>query len=343
MLLLSHNFDPFIGGIEVTSEVLAKAFVKAGYEVRLMTWTPEPSSESYNFEIIRNPSLWQVIKEHKWADLVFENNPCIRLAWPGIFIKRPSVVVLHTWISRSNGKIGIRDRIKGKWWLDRAQKVIAVSSALKEKSYKDALMLGNFYRENQFKIIEGIPRDKSYVFLGRLVRDKGAELAIRAIYELKKKHSKTLLAEPNLTLIGDGPERENLEALIQELDLQEQVTFLGKLSGQKLVECLNRFRFILVPSIWEEPFGLVALEGMACGCIPIVSEGGGLPEAIGNAGVTFKKGKLQSLVTSMRQLADDPKKESMMRIRATEHLKNFKSDQITQRYLKEVESALTHS
>ncbi len=342
VLLLSHNFDPFIGGIEVTSEVLAKAFVNAGYEVRLMTWTREPSTEIYSFKIIRNPSLWRIIKEHKWADLVFENNPCVRLAWPGIFIKRPSVVVLHTWISRSDGTFGLKEKIKKKWWLERAQKVIAVSSALKEKSYNDALMLGNFYRENQFRIIEGIQRDKSYVFLGRLVKDKGAELAIRAINELKKQYADTLQLDPNLTLIGDGPERPRLEALVQELGLQEQITFLGKLQGEELVTCLNRFRFILVPSIWEEPFGLVALEGMACGCIPIVSEGGGLPEAIGPAGITFKKGKLQSLVASMMLLAEDPQKESAMRTLAGEHLKSFRSEQITKRYLKEVESVLTH-
>lgn len=342
VLILSHNFDPFIGGIEVTIKVLANAFVQAGYDVRLMTWTKEPSTEVLQFKIIRNPSIWRLISEHSWADFVFENNPCLRLAWPGIFIKRPSFVVIHTWITRPDGRIGLKDRIKIKWWLDRAEKVIAVSKALRDNSYKDAVILGNFYREKEFRIIEGLPRDKTYVFLGRLVTDKGVELAIRAIHELRKDISNNSSSrEPSLTVIGDGPDRRKLVALVEKLDLEQRVIFLGALKGEELVRCLNRHRFILIPSIWEEPFGLVALEGMACGCIPIVSEGGGLPEAIGDAGYIFKKGSLQSLVACLKEVAKHPEDEPVFRAVAQMHLKNYRSSFITRRYLDEIELTLS--
>lgn len=343
VLILSHNFDPFIGGIEVTSKVFANAFVKAGYEVRLMTWTNELSTEALKFRIIRNPSIWRIFSEHFWADIIFENNPCLRLAWPGIFIPRPSFVVLHTWITRPNGQVGLKDRIKTKWWLNRADKVIAVSKALRDNSYKGAVNLGNFYREKQFRLIEGIPRDKTYVFLGRLVTDKGVALAIRAVHELWCQTARNSSdKELSFTIIGDGPDRNKLEVLVEDLGLEQHVFFLGALKGEELVACLNRHRFILVPSIWDEPFGLVALEGMACGCIPIVSEAGGLPEAIGEVGYTFEKGSLPSLVTCLRWVAKHPEQEAVIRALAQVHLKKYRSAFITRRYLDEIELTLSN-
>src|SRR5690606_40338743 len=92
-----------------------------------------------------------------------------------------------------------------------------------------------------------------------------------------------------LTIIGDGPEAPVLKALAVKYGLEHKVDFKGSLQGKELVDCLNQHKLILVPSRWEEPFGNVALEGMACGCIPVVSDGGGLAEAVGHAGLTFQR------------------------------------------------------
>ena len=91
----------------------------------------------------------------------------------------------------------------------------------------------------------------------------------------------------SLTVIGAGPELSALKERVTALNLTGRVKFTGGLTGNALVDELRQHKFILIPSKWREPFGVVALEGMAAGCIPIVADGGGLPDAVGNAGVIF--------------------------------------------------------
>ncbi|KAA8486788.1 glycosyltransferase involved in cell wall biosynthesis [Arcticibacter tournemirensis] len=338
ILFLSHNFYPFIGGIEIISEILASTFANAGHEVHVITWTKDSPGEAFPFKVSRNPGILKIFKAHAWADLVFENNPCLRLAWPGIFFSRPSVIALHTWISRSNGKLGVQDRIKFRW-LKRAHKVIAVSNALRKSCWPNATVLGNPYRAKEFRILSNISRTKDFVFLGRLVSDKGVDLAIKAIYEFKMGLNNSA-ASPSLTIVGDGPERTNLKRLVADLNMEDSVIFTGPLSGSELVKCLNQHRYLLVPSIWEEPFGVVVLEGIACGCIPIVSDGGGLPDAVGKAGITFRRGDVDDLIACIRNIYNNTKLEKELLDFAASHLGVFHPDTIGRQYLDEIEGTL---
>jgi len=341
ILFLSHNFHPFIGGIEVISELLADAFAAAGHEVHLLTWTTDTEEKPFKYKVSRNPDFLKLIRAHAWADLVFENNPCLRLSWPGIFFGRKSVVALHTWIARITGERGIQDRLK-LLWLKRAAKVIAVSNALRDKSWLSAVVVGNPYRAADFRIMPDVDRNKSFVFLGRLVSDKGIDLALIALYELKKRAQAEDMqtADLTLTIIGDGPELENLRTLVADLDLETEVQFRGSMSGEALVRELNEYRFLLVPSKWEEPFGVVVLEGMACGCTPIVSDGGGLPDAVGKAGLMFRKGDVDDLADKMSLIRENPVLRNQLREHAADHLKKFHPDKISGQYLSEITGTL---
>ena len=73
------------------------------------------------------------------------------------------------------------------------------------------------------------------------------------------------------------------------LSLAENVSFVGPKSGDGLAEILNQHQILVVPSRWAEPFGIVAVEGIACGCVVVGSVAGGLPEAIGGCGVNFSQ------------------------------------------------------
>ncbi|WP_018614262.1 glycosyltransferase family 4 protein [Segetibacter koreensis] len=334
ILFLTHKFYPDIGGIETISSLLACSFAKKGYDVHLLTWSADPTGKKFPFTVIRKPALQKLFQEHAWADMVFENNLCIRLSWPGLFYKRPTIIGLHTWISQVDGKVGWQDLFKYKW-LKRATGVIACSDAVRRRCWPKALVIGNPYQEEIFRVLTDIPRTLDFVFLGRLVSDKGGALAIEAFHRLvcqedgQKKESNRRI----LTIIGDGPERGNLQGLVAKLGIKDNVVFTGALGGEELVNCLNQHKFLLVPSIWEEPFGIVALEGMACGCVPIVSNGGGLPDAVGNAGLVFKRGDVDSLVAAIQKINNEPNLEQQLRNAAPAHLKKHKQSIVFEQYL----------
>lgn len=332
ILLLSHRFYPDIGGIESNSEVLANAFHRAGSLVHVLTWTSEIGEKTFPYAIIRNPNRRTVIGEHKWADVVFENNPCLRLSWAGIFVRRPLVVAINTWISRTSGKKALPDLLK-MIWLKKAKSVIAVSHAVKNHTWPSAVVIQNPYNSKLFRRIPTVPKTINFVFLGRLVSDKGADQAILAVARLLEEGIIDD-SEIQLTIIGNGPEEENLKKQVLHLNLSKLVMFMGNLAGEELVRCLNQHRYMLVPSVWKEPFGIVALEGMACGCVPIVSDGGGLPEAVGDGGLVFKRNNTNSLVQTIKNIISNPQLEAHLREAASPHLAAHSLDFIAGKYLK---------
>jgi len=342
ILLLSNNFYPDIGGIEINSEILATEFVKAGHQVRIITWTADGQENRFPFRVVRKPGKMDLIREHSWADVVFENNPCLRLTWPNVFLGKPSVIALNTWVSRVDGRTGWQDVLKTLWFR-RAKDIIAVSDALRRKNWEKAIVISNPYRADLFKENKQIKRDIDLVFLGRLVSDKGADLAIEALHQLAQEGAQS--GEPEvgyrLTIIGDGPEAPALRALAAKYGLEGKINFQGALRGKELVDCLNQHKLILVPSRWEEPFGNVALEGMACGCIPVVSDGGGLPDAIGRAGMIFKRGDAEDLVRCIREIFQSSELEGRLRKEAREHLLEHHPKKVASRYLKVIRGAVS--
>ncbi|WP_405410826.1 glycosyltransferase family 4 protein [Maribacter sp. Asnod1-A12] len=328
IVILSHGFSPDVGGLEIMSEFLANQFSKYGYEIRVLTWSTTKGIDSnHQYSIVRKPKLSLIIKNLKWADVIFENNPCLRLSWAALFFRKPHLIALHTWIARTDGKLAWQDYLK-RFWLKKADAVIAVSNAMRKNCWQDAIVIPNPYRTELFKKLSANNRSRDFVFLGRLVSDKGVHLAVQAIHNLIKSGIET-----NLTIIGSGPENDNLQALVNKLNITPNVTFKGTLLGNDLVETLNKHKYIIIPSIWEEPFGLVAIEAMACGCIPIVSSGGGLPEAVGNAGIVFESGSLERLTNAITKLYTTPALERKLLNAMPIHLNRHHSDVITNEYI----------
>lgn len=340
ILLLSNNFYPDIGGIEINSEILANEFTKAGHRVRLVTWTADERENRFPFTVVRRPGKLDLFREHKWADVVFENNPCLRLTWPGLLLGKPNVIALNTWVARVDGSIGWQDRLKTLWFR-KSKNVIAVSDALRRKSWEKAIVITNPYRAELFRINAQTDRHIDLVFLGRLVSDKGADMAIEALHALESEEGGEAGVRSGfrLTIIGDGPEAPVLKALAVRYRLEHKVDFKGSLQGKELVDCLNQHKLILVPSRWEEPFGNVALEGMACGCIPVVSDGGGLPDAVGHAGLTFKRGDTADMVRCIRQILESKDLQEKLKSEARHHLKDHQPKKVADRYLKVIRAA----
>jgi glycosyltransferase involved in cell wall biosynthesis len=139
-------------------------------------------------------------------------------------------------------------------------------------------------------------------FLGRLVEEKGVPTLINAMHLLRAEKDRV-----SLTIIGDGPQRPQLEAMAREQnDFQRNISFTGSLQGETLSAALANIDVLVMPSVNEEPAGLVVMEQMIRGCPVIVSDHGGGPELAGDAGLKFPPGNAAALAACLRQLADDP-------------------------------------
>lgn len=323
ILFTSHRFNPDIGGIEVNSEILARFFCSRGHHVKLVTQSIGKSTSRFPCSVIRRPSACQLIRLYLWADIVYQNNVELGTLWPGLFIPRPIVISVRTWIRGHKGRVRWIDKIK-KLALRRADAVIAISNAIRKDSFLASVVIGNPYRSTLFRIIPEISRQNSVVFLGRLVSDKGAELLVKAY---------SLLAFPamELTIVGAGPEESSLRKLA--LTLGVKARFAGELVGDDLVRELNRHTIMVVPSLWEEPFGNVALEGMACGCVVLASNGGGLPDAVGSAGLLFERGNYHDLADKLERLMNDKKIITNLTNKSSIHLSRHHQDVVAQKYL----------
>ena len=102
---------------------------------------------------------------------------------------------------------------------------------------------------------------------GRLVEDKNHKLAINAVYQLKKITSQPL----KLIIAGDGPYKNELKELVNNLNLQEDVVFLGLLNVNEMSNFYNSMNVIVLPS-FHEAFGLVFIEAIALGTPVLVSK-----------------------------------------------------------------------
>ncbi|MEX2409329.1 MAG: glycosyltransferase, partial [Rhodovibrionaceae bacterium] len=147
----------------------------------------------------------------------------------------------------------------------------------------------------------------------------------------------TRLAEaglrPSLLLVGDGPERPALERQMAEAGLDGQARFAGKLAAPALAEALNDSRILVVPSRYREPFGIIALEGAACGCFVVGADGGGLEEAIGPCGTTFARGSAAALAETLGRLLCEglPARDAAA---CAAHLARHQETAVVERYLK---------
>ena len=277
------------------------------------------------FAIVRRPGLRSLYHLLHSADVVFQNNISLGVLLPALVARKPVLLVHQTWIRGVNGQIHWNDRLKLLALQGAAN--TAISAAVARALPVACKIIPNPYRDNLFRWINRGPRAQELIFVGRLVSDKGVDILLRALALLRQKNF-----FPSLTIVGDGPEREQLQAMAADLNLPH-VTFAGAKQGVELVNLLNAHRLMVVPSRWPEPFGIVALEGIACGCVVIGSTEGGLAEAIGPCGVTFSNGDAEALAGAVQNLLENPELEESFRDQAAAHLAHFEAKVIANRYL----------
>ncbi|MDR3725923.1 MAG: glycosyltransferase family 4 protein [Terracidiphilus sp.] len=261
----------------------------------------------------------------KQADIVFQNNISLHTLIPLLMVRKPIVITHHTWLTRVDGRRG---------WQDHAKRLVlglcrnvAISRAILDALPVKAQVISNPFDNLEFESDGVSEKKKDIIFMGRLVSDKGCDLLLRAAAILK-----TDGLTPSITIVGDGPESPVLKALAITIGVSDQVTFLGALREGRGKE-VAQHKILAIPSKWAEPFGLVALEGIAARCAIVASSQGGLAEAVGPCGLLCPNGDINALASALRDLLIDPTLRERLVACGPEHLKRFMPNVIAQEYL----------
>lgn len=320
----SSVFAPSVGGIETLVETLCKNFSVLGHEVILATETK--GFADMPFSIVRRPRFRQTCDLLSWCDIHVQANVSLKAAWVWLHSPKKIIYQHNNVYQRDDGTKHPVDQIKT--LLAHATPGIANSTYTAQRTGSRHIIL-NAYDDSTF----GPPpawasKDRDLVFLGRLVSQKGCSTLVDALARIASRDFR-----PSVTVIGDGPDREKLERHVQDAGLGDRVRFLGGMKGSALAAELARHRVIVVPSSYEEPFGIVALEGLACGCIPVVSERGGLVDAISGHGFMFPNGDAEALAERLEEVLGDIEDARGCLTGVEEHLDRCRARAVAERYI----------
>lgn len=195
-------------------------------------------------------------------------------------------------------------------WYDLPDIYITPSNFMRQKMIQGGLPsnklvhIPNFVDTNKLKFSSKF--EQYFVYLGRLHEIKGVKTLLNAFKKINPKSIKLLL-------IGDGPQRAELEQLTHNLGLQN-VVFCGHQNFEALLNLLSNAMFNVLPSEVYENNPMSILECMALGKPTIGARIGGIPELIedGKDGLLFQSGNADDLAEKLEELLSDTKRTQAM-------------------------------
>jgi glycosyltransferase involved in cell wall biosynthesis len=165
--------------------------------------------------------------------------------------------------------------------------------------------------------------------VGRLVPARGIDTLLEALAEIRG-------ANWRLTVVGDGPDRERLEALASRLRLAARVRWSGALPPDHLTRLWPELDVLAVPSRRGEgtdPHGHVLVEAMAHEVVVVGSTAGLIPEVVGEAGVTVAPEDASSLAEALRRLGPAAARLPLAQAGRARAMKLFSDDAVAERTL----------
>lgn len=318
--LLSWEFPPrIVGGIARHVFGLAKALTAEGHDVGVVT-LDFPGAPDYEevegFKVYRSKTevghpnflTWAFLFNHFLEkqlaaankdfgfDLIHIHDWLVAPSGIGFkhFCGKPLVCTMH---STEHGRSSLHDpdsfMIDGmEWWACfEAARIVVTSNSMKGEvcghfnvSGEKVAVIPNAIDVEKYDV--GVDRwsvrrrfgvgdhEKLVLYVGRLVPQKGIEYLIRAVPRISRR-----FPEAKFVIVGEGWMRGHLEWLADQSGQRWRINFTGFISDEDLIALTKSADAMVVPSIYE-PFGIVALEGMAAGVPVVASQVGGLAEVV---------------------------------------------------------------
>ncbi len=351
LVLYSTVFAPSVGGVETLVASLARGLAvqrEFAVEVTVITTTPAGAMDdaALPFRVIRKPGLRQLVGLFRAADVIHLAGPSLlpmALAW---LLRKPVALAHHGFQAVCpNGQLYFEPQrlpcpghfMAGRhekcWECNRSRGLIQsvrIWAATFLRRWLAARATANVVPTQWLGGILQLPRttvirhgvscngklraeaeaSSAISFLGRLVSTKGVSVLLRAAKELQRRGLR-----PSVQIIGEGPERRELEKQAVELGLNGAVKFVGAVSNQELDSVLGR-SITVAPSLGGEVFGLVAAQSMMAGRVVVASDLGSLAEVVGDAGVIFPASDSARLADCLEELARRPELRAQLGERA---------------------------
>lgn len=373
ILVINYEYPPVGGGGGVICRDIAEQHVKMGNNVTVVTsaYGNLKGEENVNgVRVIRVPVLFR--KKQNTASIIsmlsFYPNSIKRIV---DLLKKENFNIINTHFAIPSGPTGnyiskkfnipnvlsihggdIFDPSKSlsphktfglkqtvRKMLNSADKVVAQSSDTKNNAKKfynidrsiNTIPLGinPLKKYNISKSDLGIAEDQ-FVFstIGRLVRRKNIEDLLLVFKEILDKYPSRLL------IMGDGPEKDNINDKIKELNLDDNVMLLGRVSDEEKMQYLSITDLYLSTAI-HEGFGIVFLEAMDYGIPVICYNRGGQVDFLQNnkTGYLIKLYDKKTFTSSVVGLLEDRDKMDQMKAFNKEYIKKYYIDNIAEQYL----------
>lgn len=357
MKILMHcvYYPPEVGGLESHVAMLCRALVRAGHEVQVVTSRSLPGAPAREtldgVEVhrtwfpSRSPAGWVAhavasvpasLRAGRGADIVHAQAfasvpPCLAVARR---TSAPLVTTFHTshFLMRADHPV----------WRQVLGRLVAVNDYALAASVEiaDVAMelapghpveaLTNGVDTDDFQPVDpglGPTERRRLIVPRRLFHKNGVEYFVRAMPELVR------LVDVEAVLVGDGPERDRLEALAAELGVVDRLTFMGARPHVDMPGLLCSAEAAIFPSLMEAT-SVAALECMACGVPVAASRVGGLPEIVDEeVGTLFEPADPSSLARAVAALLQREDLATVGRRARERVVASWSNDRLARRHL----------
>jgi glycogen(starch) synthase len=336
VLSLTDAFLPNIGGVEVLTARFNEAMADRGYEIALVTGRTDDDSPDDEIlgqvRVLRFP-FTQALLERRIDEIarvtsrlrkfyaefqpdLFHLSP----SGPSLYYhyraapprRIPTIAAIHLAIPERREQEGILSGqlLRASDWITaNSNEMLAYTRSLVPEIEDRSSVI---YYGRQVPEVQPtpLPFDEPRILcFGRVVEDKGFDLALEALPAVLREF-------PNARLVvaGDGVARASLEEQAVRMGIDRNVSFIGWVDPSGIPDLINSATLVVVPSRWEEAFGLVALEAAQMARPVVGTRVGGLPEVVvdGETGLVVAKEDPVALARAIIRLLTDPQRATAM-------------------------------
>ncbi len=358
---------PTFGGSGVVATELGKQLALLGNEIHFISYQQPVRLDAfypniyyhevnaYNYALFEGAPPYESTLASKLVDVILNHNIdilhvhyAIPHAAVAYFVKKilarkgkqiPVITTLHgtdiTLIGKDKSFAPVVE-----FSINESDAVTVVSEYLKQETYKnfdiqkDIQVIYNFI--DCHKAIQSNTHECAKMLLNqneRVITHVSNFRPIKRIADIVKGFALIREKIPSkLLLVGDGPDRQEIENLVRDLNLQSAVLFLGKQENISLIYALSD---VFIMASEYESFGLAALEAMAAGVPVVTTKTGGLPELNidGETGFTFELGDINTMANKTLEILSQPALFKTMQQNALKRAKIFDTTTIIPQYI----------